>query len=268
MFEPQFYLDAASEVKFRILDDGELAWTERYRGGCWADVDGQLGISLKAFPSTYLDVKPQFLPHAIVPYHWDTPVPMRFSGNTWLPIRVSPECEEVIRKLMGIAEVAEELNRREAMTNSKDAWCQDMRILLNQRYDEFVCEHGLLHNYKKWFVGSNAIWADYRLVSYVFPLETDQLQKAAIFFQRINYPPSLPTGQLFFQEDIGDRVESAYRWCRKQFNRVDVSQIAEKAAIDENVCEDILLYRKLVMRQISPQTEAELTKEKECVIMN
>jgi hypothetical protein len=39
------------------LADDDLKDTERFRGGCWAELDGRLGISLRSFPSTVLDVQ-------------------------------------------------------------------------------------------------------------------------------------------------------------------------------------------------------------------
>lgn len=177
-----------------------------------------------------------------------------FSGNTFLPIQMTAFCQEVIEGLLSIAEAAEELSRRETVSSS-DAYCQDMRIVLNQRYNKFVSQFGLLHHYKKWIHGKQAIWADYRLLSYAFSLETEQGQKATIFFQRVNYPPSIPTGQLFFQEDEGDRVEAAYYWTLKHFDAVDLEQISEKSAIPASECEGILRYRGLVMRWVLEQEE-------------
>lgn len=182
---------------------------------------------------------------------------MYFSGNTFLPVQMSAFCQQVIESLLGIAEASEELSRRETVSSS-DTYCQDMRIVLNQRYDQFVRQFGLLNHYKKWIHGTKAIWADYRLLSYVFPLETGQGQKATIFFQRVNYPPSIPTGQLFFQEDEGDRVESAYYWTLMHFDAVNLEQISEKSGIPAEECEGILRYRGLVMRWVVEQQEKNL----------
>jgi hypothetical protein len=177
---------------------------------------------------------------------------VHFSGNTFLPVQMADFCRKVIEGLLGIAEASEELSRRESVSSS-DAYCQDMRIVLNQRYDTFVAQFGLLQGYKKWIHGTKAIWADYRLLSYAFPLETEQGQKAAILFQRVNYPPSIPIGQLFFQEDEGDRVEAAYYWTLKHFDRVDLDQVSEKSGIPPEECEGILRYRGLVARWVLEQ---------------
>lgn len=227
-----------------------MSHLERFRGGCWAMHDGELGICLKSFPSTYLDVKGEYLMGGDACVY--------FSGNTFIPVRMSEFCSQVIEGLLGIAEVSEELSRRETVSSS-DAYCQDMRTLLNQRYDQFVRRFGLLNNYKKWIHGKRAIWADYRLLSYAFPLETQQGQKATIFFQRVNYPPTIPVGQLFFQDDEGDRVESAYYWTLRHFDAVDLDQISEKSGIPPSECEGILRYRGLVMRWVLEQEEEAVT---------
>lgn len=164
---------------------------------------------------------------------------------TFLPLEVPENQQEVMQQLLAIAQVVEELLEAEGVDHD-DVRCDEMRVQLNELYDEFVEDYGFIQNAKSYFDG---FWSDVRLQVYLLELEGSNGCKADIFRRRLKYPPKQVLGQLFFEDDLDQRVHQAFVWCMGYYGRVLVSEVAEKAGVDEDFAINSLLDQGLVYRE-------------------
>jgi hypothetical protein len=232
-----------------------LKWTERFRGGVFCFFNGQLGISFKnAHQGLIWEIDRRYC-NAPIKVHKkikDITCISPILPGTFQPIEAPSEQLEVMRTLIDGASIVEELLEAEATQQDDeecDAYggqCQRLREKLNQFYDNFVAEFGLLSNCKSYYDG---IWNDVRLEIYLTQLTDSSGNKSDIFYKRINYPPKSLHGQQFFEEDLATRVTNAFSWCMGWFGEVRLDEIADKSGLDCDLTLEILLKLKLVYRE-------------------
>lgn len=148
-------------------------------------------------------------------------------------------------QLLAIAEIVEKLVYVESI-DEDDTRCNALRHELNQVHAHFVDEWGLLSNCRSYW---NSVWNDLRLEIYLSNLLDDAGNKADIFFKRTKFPARTLNGQQFFEEDINQRLASAFSWCMGWFGRVDINEIAEKAGVTPQFAEENLLEQELIYRE-------------------
>lgn len=231
-----------------ILGDDDLCWTERFRSGVFCFFNGQLGISFKnAHSGLVWQVDRKYCD---APINVDKKVHnitccLPVLPGTFQPIRASSEQVEVMRYLLDGVLIVEQILEAET-THVDNQECENLRNQLNQFYDGFVFEFGLLSNCKSYYDG---IWNDARLEIYLSQLTDDAGNKADIFFKRVNHPPQTLQGQQFFEQDLDERVSKAFSWSMSWYGKVRLDEIAEKSGIDEQIALDILLKVGLVYRE-------------------
>lgn len=148
-------------------------------------------------------------------------------------------------QLLAIADLVEQLIEAES-TDEDDTRCDSLRHDLNQAYATFVDEWGLLSNCRSYW---DSVWNDVRMEVYISNLLDSTGNKADIFFKRTKFPPRTITGQHFFEEDINQRLSSAFSWCMGWFGKVDINEIAEKAGVTPQFAEENLLEQELIYRE-------------------
>lgn len=251
-----------------ILTDKDLRWTERFKTGMFAFHNGQLGISFKEAHKGlfvegddgryYLEIDRAYVKGApkTVKVPADTPKALRNyfkyisclhpSGPcTFFPLDVPENQQQVMQQLLAIAQVVEELLEAEG-TDIDDVRCDEARSRLNELYDNFVEEYGFIQNCKSYFDG---FWSDVRLQVYLLELEDKNGCKADIFRRRLKHPPKPVSGQLFDDDDLNTRIHKAFVWCMGRYGTVLVSEVAEKAGVDEGFAIASLLEQGLVYRE-------------------
>ncbi|HEY9598679.1 MAG TPA: DnaJ domain-containing protein [Cyanophyceae cyanobacterium] len=231
-----------------ILKDDELKETERFRTGVFCFFNGQLGISFKsAHPGMIWECDRKYLAKSqqAPPYSKKIKCLLPVRPLTFQPLDAPPAQVKVMRQLLELADVVEALLEAEAK-DKNDQRCNGLRDRLNQLYDEFLEEYGFIRNCTTYFDG---IWNDLRLEVYLLALEGDKGEKADIFYRRLNHPPKELSGQLFFDDDLDKRVSDAFAWCLGWHGQVVLSEVAEKAGVDEEFAERSLLEQGLVLRE-------------------
>lgn len=260
-----------------------MRWTERFKTGVFAFHNEQLGISFKeAHRGLFvelsdgrdaIEVKQSFVSKDSLPIGLSCIIPqgeeeikqhnkyidkhgpekleklvpwyIPVGCLTFLPLEVLENQQEVMSQLLAIAQVVEELLEAEGVDHD-DVRCDEARSRLNELYDEFVEEYGFIQNAKSYFDG---FWSDVRLQVYLLELESSNGGKADIFRRRLKYPPKQVLGQLFFEDDLDQRVHQAFVWCMGYYGTVLVSEVAEKAGVDEEFAISSLLDQGLVYRE-------------------
>lgn len=245
-----------------------MRWTERFNAGVFAFHNGQLGISFKEAHRGlfvegddgryYLEINRTYVKGAprTLKVPSDTPKALRNypkhisclhpSGPcTFFPLDVPEPQQRVMKQLLTIAQVVEDLLEAEG-ADIDDVRCDEARSRLNELYDNFVEDYGFIQNCKSYFDG---FWSDERLQVYLLELEDKNGCKADIFRRRLKYPPKQVLGQLFDDDDLDTRIHKAFVWCMGRYGTVLVSEVAEKAGVDEEFAIASLLEQGLVYRE-------------------
>jgi hypothetical protein len=229
------------------LGDDDLKWTERFRSGVFCFHNNQLGISFKnAHAGLEWDVERKHCGARLDVHKSIRNITCRVPilPGTFQPIAAPVEQQELMRRLLEGAFIVEELLEAEA-TRHDDEECDRIRARLNQFYDSFVPEFGLLVNCNSYY---DSLWPDVRLEIYLSQLTDSAGNKSDIFRKRINHPPLEATGQQFFEEDFDTRLTNAFSWCMGWFGEVRMDEIAEKSGVDCDRALDILQKLGLVYR--------------------
>ncbi len=251
-----------------ILQDEDLRWTERFKTGVFAFHHDRLGISFKEAHKGlfvegddghyYLEIDRAYIKDAPKTFKIppDTPKALRnypkyitclhrSGSGTFFPLDAPKPQQEVMKQLLAIAQVVEDLLEAEG-SDTDDVRCDPLRRSLNELYDEFVEEYGFISNCKSYFDG---FWSDVRLQVYLLELEDKNGLKADIFRRRLKHPPRQVSGQLFDDADLNVRIRKAFTWCMSRYGTVVVSEVAEKAGVDEEFAINSLLEQGLVYRE-------------------
>jgi hypothetical protein len=232
-----------------LLQDPDLLHLRRFRGGCWAVWEGEVGICLKGLPrSILLDVPGEFLPinNALKDVIFQD---VEFRSMSFIRVELDFKSDRVIRKIVELSDLTEALIECE-LQEIEDIECDRLRNLLLESYMEFVSQFGLLSGYRKWFEGNDCFWLDYRAIAYALSLEIDD-NPAPILTRRVNHPAASPIVQKFFEGSDGDRSEQAFRYWQARGNQdVDLDAISTIAGLDRDTVEFHLLDRRLCYRAI------------------
>lgn len=253
---------------FQILKADELLETARWRSGCLGFVDGVLGISFRGLES-YLHLEiprcnlPGFEENLIDEVQKKKRKPASIKKRkakttekvdrcyfiaehlTFVPVDMGAANQAAIAHLLAIVDVVVALLDAEA-TDETDDRCDELRSKLNHLYGDFVRVCGRINNLQGlWDWG---FWCDIRLKIYLSHLEKDGAM-ADIFYRRLNHPPTIQSGQLFFDEDLGDRITNAFAWSMGTFGRPAIDEIAEKSGLSVEEAEQILINQNLVYRE-------------------
>jgi len=219
-----------------FLDDDELRGTEGYPG-CYADLDGQVGLSFKGL------VEPVTFEVGKVDYE--------ALPGTFQPLTMEEFAADRLKAMLVLREAYVELIDAEADPSQCDEFVSDCRQVLNQLYDKFVLEHGRLVDNEKLtnFYGLT----DHRLIVLlsleVKDPDTSEIQKADLFFRRCVHPAGIPTGQVCFQDDMGARCYAALlRSLAITGGVVNLPLIAELAGAEQEEVEEQLLKDRHIGR--------------------
>ena len=230
-----------------ILGDDDLKWTERFRSGVFCFYNDQLGISFKnAHKGLEWDVERKYCGANLKVHKEVRNITCRIPilPGTFQPINAPKEQIELMRRLLEGAFIVEDLLLAES-THQDDEECDCIRSRLNQFYDSFVPEFGLLVNCGSYYDG---LWPDVRLEIYLSQLTDSAGNKSDIFRKRINHPPQEATGQQFFEEDLETRLTNAFSWCMGWHGETRLDEIAEKSGVDCDRALEILQKLGLVYR--------------------
>lgn len=211
----------------------QLPETERYVG-CYADLEGQIGLSFKGLGHP-IEIK--------VGDHI-----CKCQPGTFQPLQVSAPVAACLRGLIGIWEVQQSLIWMESDPAVSDDEIEQYRFGLNCLYDDFVSCFGNIADSLHLIMFDGI--PDPRL-TILRELEVGpNLEKAKIFYQRI-LNPSLPTeGQLFFDEDLSDRLgKSLVKCLDEKGGQIDIDRIAELAGTDPDTAENILVEAGRLFRE-------------------
>lgn len=163
---------------------------------------------------------------------------------------------EVFEKLLNLASLIEELLERERL-DSDDCQCDRLRAKLNQEYNSFINQYGLISNFSSYFKG--AWWVDLRLCALVGELErvskeegtSRRITKTDIFTTRQSYPPNRQSTIVFSDRDLGTRVTKALNWCQSWYGTIDIAEIAKRTNLDPQLIESQLRDSNLVYRNVT-----------------
>ena len=208
--------------------------------------------------------------------------PMR--PGTFQLVAATPDSLKMYARLLQLAGAAEKLIEIE-QSNVAEEECDRQRRSLNELYDNFVNEHGLLHNYQSLI--DNVWFTDLRLLSLLlFLLEKKELnkgvvvyRKGAIFkkrtgavlgrgclrgfpaqficpvvspmsdpFKKRQYQPVLEPEHLFDDRDLDERIRKAYDWCLSNYGLVNLERIAVVSNLSVEATSDRLLDLELIYR--------------------
>ncbi|MCC5617470.1 hypothetical protein LC605_20745 [Nostoc sp. CHAB 5836] len=230
-----------------ILKDDDLVWTERFRSGVFCFHENQLGISFKnAHAGLQWEVERKYCEGRLDVHSDVRGITCRIPilPGTFQPISAPLEQQELMRRLLAGAFIVEELLEAEAK-HQGDEECDRIRLKLNQFYDSFVLEFGLLVNCNSYY---DSLWPDVRLEIYLSQLTDSAGNKSDIFRERINHPPQELKGQQFFEADLDTRLTNAFSWCMGWYGEVRLDEIAEKSGMDKQRALEILQKLELVYR--------------------
>ncbi len=159
--------------------------------------------------------------------------------GTFQPINFSPAVASRIQALLRLWQVQSRLVSLESSWNSSDEQLEYARAQLNEVYDDFVERYGCIHDNQHLLKFDNV--RDRRL-SILTQLEVGaEHEKAAIFYGRILNPPPEIYGQLFFDEDLSERLNKALNKCLAERFKVDIDYIADLSGVNAVTAEDVLV---------------------------
>lgn len=242
-----------------MLDESDCPGTHKYGSGCLAVYQGRVGISFQGVQHPervvwqtqrrYLlesqlskFVKLSGKPSDVSQEWYRLPVLPR----TFVPLQLDRDSEDVMRELILISDLVDELMDLEA-SEPNDEPCDKLRARLRERYAGFVGRWGALSDYQSY---ATTAFGDVRLNSLTLQLEQGG-KTAEILTRRCTYA-TRHDNKTFYDGSERDRVTSAYAYCRVWYGKVDVDLIAEKCGLDSDLVEVMLLELGMVMRDPNP----------------
>lgn len=228
------------------LDDDDLRGTEQYIG-CYAVLDGRVGLSFKGLSSP---VEAVFKRRRIVttdPKKTEV-VQERYTAQpgTFQPLEMDRVTEDCISGMIAIAESFARLTSAEGDSTVDEGEVEALRESLNFAYDRFAFDHGYLHDKRNKALTSFCDNTDIRLYMLMALEQEDSdnggYTKASIFYDRQQYPSPPPTTQLYYDEDPVERIKLAYAKCMDERGlRLDIDLIAALAGMEPDEAEEYLL---------------------------
>ena len=228
------------------LDDDDLRGTEQYIG-CYAVLDGRVGLSFKGLSSP---VEAVFKRRRIVttdPKKTEV-VQERYTAQpgTFQPLEMDRATEDCISGMIAIAESFARLTSAEGDPTVDEGEVEALRESLNFAYDKFAFDHGYLHDKRNKALTSFCDNTDIRLYMLMALEQEDSdnggYAKASIFYSRQQYPSPPPTTQLYYDEDPVERIKLAYAKCMDERGlRLDIDLIAALAGMEPDEAEEYLL---------------------------
>jgi hypothetical protein len=215
-----------------ILGDWDLQDTESFVG-CFAYFEGQIGLSFKGLQQEIcIELKGKAY----------TAQP-----GTFQPLQVSQGFAACIYALLQIWHAFQTLLRLEVSEDSEDNELASARSQLNYSYDSFVRDYGSIHDNAHLFKLEGI--EDNRL-QLLRGLETEEShEKANIFFSRTHFPPAPATEQLYFDEEISERLIKAFAKTLNDRGQIDINHIAMLSGIDPELAEQTLVDLDIVVRE-------------------
>lgn len=238
-----------------VLDDSDCPGTEKYGSGCLTVYDGIVGISFRgvkhpertvwnvqrrylldsqlhrfdAFPTSNANTAQQWYRLPVQPY-------------TFVPLRLDPDQEQVMRGLIRLSELAEALLSAEA-TEPQDAPCDRLRGELRRHYSNFVSRWGLLTQYESY---ASAAFSDARTLSLTLQLESNG-KTARVLHERCTFATNTDS-TMFLDGDPDERVARCYTYCQAMYGQPNLLRIAQKTGLSLEVVEEAVLRLGLVLR--------------------
>lgn len=173
----------------------------------------------------------------------------RAEPGTFQPLRASDTYRQAVYRLLEIWQAWQSLIGWETDPNASEIEIETTRQILNDRYDAFLEQHGLISSNMHLFRVDGIFDSRLHLLQ---ALETPD-GKADVFTRRTHFPPQVVSGQYFFDEDLQERVSKAYAFVMNESSSVDLARIAEITGCEAEDVEEILLELGLVVR--APQIE-------------
>jgi hypothetical protein len=219
------------------LEDEDLQDTGPYVG-CLAYFNGRIGLSFKLL-MTEIDLKISGMrrPYVCQP-------------GTFQPLVMSRTLFQAMRSILSIWGAWQTLIALESDPNSNDEEIAFARGRLNLVYDQFTDAYGYLRHCKHLlkFDGRK----DKRLM--LLPAlevehEDETISKADCFFERTYFPPQEAFGQIYFDEEVSDRLIKAYSKVLNEHNRVEIDIIAEYTGLDMAEAEQMMVDLDMIARE-------------------
>ncbi|HEY9657606.1 MAG TPA: methyltransferase domain-containing protein [Allocoleopsis sp.] len=216
-----------------LLDD-ELRDTEGAIG-CFAELNGQLGLSFKSLP----------VPIQII--YRDEPVTIQ--PGTFIPIATSQNVGAILRAFIGLYQVQSALISAQADPITPEFEIDELRQELNDRYDAFVARFGYIAQYRKLLEFNGTLDPRLCILPELESVSHGEVSKTPIFYDRLLKPMARHEGQFFFDEDIDVRLEHALHKSRTEnIGAIDLDRIAELAGVTAEVAEEGLVRLGLLVR--------------------
>lgn len=214
-----------------ILGDRELQDTENFVG-CYAAFEGQIGLSFKGLPQA-ICVELKGRSYEAQP-------------GTFQPLNVSSAFATCMRGLLQIWHDFHDLIRLESVA-TVDHVLESARRQLNSSYDRFVARYGTIHDNASLFHLDGI--EDTRLLLLRGLEEADTHEKARLFCERTHFPPAPPTGQLYFDEEVSERLIKAYAKTLNDLGQIDIERIAMLSGVDAVFAEQTLVDLDVIVRE-------------------
>lgn len=189
----------------------------------------------------------------------EIPIDIEISGRacecqpgTFQPLAMSLTYSQAVRSALVIWRVWQLLIEVESDPASGSVDLNSARAVLNHEYDLFVSRYGVLNENQHLLKFDGTI--DPRLglllaLENVDP-DTQTCEKAACFSERTYFPVQTVEGQIYFDEEVSDRLVKAYAYVLNECGEVDCDRIAELCGVTAEVAEQVLVDElELVMRE-------------------
>jgi len=208
--------------------------------GCLALLDGCVGLSFKGLR---------------------VPITIKLSSGeyecqpgTFQPLSMSQAHQRYILKLLMIWQAWQSLIESEQDAAIGDETIATIRDFLNREYDEFVAACGLINDNKSLlrFEGISDPRLGLLLALETFDDESKEWFKADCFTERTSFPQCQEQGQIYFHEDISERVSLAYALVMGECNGIDLDRISELTGLTTTEAEQELVDCGLAVRAPIP----------------
>ena len=214
-----------------------------YHPGCFALLDGRIGLSFKGLRVPIV-IKLKSGEYECQP-------------GTFQPLAMSHAHQGYVLKLLLIWQAWQILIESEQDEAATDNKIDNARDDLNWEYEIFVAGCGLINDNKKLlrFEGTSDPRLGLLLALETLDEESGEWVKADCFSERTSFPQKQERGQIYFQEEIGERVSLAYVLTMSECNAIDLDRISELTGLTNAVAEQELVDLGLAVR--SPILESD-----------
>lgn len=220
-----------------VLEHEDLMDTEHYIG-CLAFFDGQIGLSFKGLQ---LEIDLQVTGRRDL---------YECQPGTFQPLVMSPTTAQAVRSVLDIWDAWQALIALESDPTTPDGPIASARVELNRSYNEFTDAYGTLHQCKHLLQFDGV--ADVRLgllLALELVDEDGTVYKADCFSERTYFPLQEAFGQIYFDEEVNERLVKAYARVLNECNEVEIDRIAEYTGTDMVEAEQALVDLGLIMRE-------------------